>query len=503
VSRTPQHASRRIARPIAAVSAALIAFSGFGMLPAASAEPLETPDREIAEGTWSSTTPTALRSTEFPADSARIDRDAPELSPAASPTVSGILEFRLSDTETEPVVDGLIRFWRETSPDLFEFTSQITSFGPNGEFATTVQQGTYRIEFITFDIVGGARTYWNGEPVFFAADELVLNDDINQNLGTVVISQRFIGYERIAGLDRFETAAALTATIFDGSTRAPVVYIVNAFGFADALSAGPAAAAQGGVILPVRATSIPQVIHDELTRLNPERIVIAGGTGVVSAAVETQLQSYVDSPTDVDRVAGPDRYATSRAIVLDAFGESDLSAIIFATGRNFPDALAAGPAASSYGAAVLLVDGSATSLPLATRTLMQSFDEPFAFLVGGTGAISSAMEDAIAAEVVGVEPPLRLSGADRIATANAINDYFFGSPNLYPDFAFIATSTGFADALAAGPVAAAYQAPLYLSAPSCLSAQTFFDIVDLLVTQIGVVGGTGVLNDRVIGGDFC
>lgn len=501
--RSARHFADRTSRSIAAIAALAIALTGFIVTPSAASEPDGAPEREVSDGAWDSPTPTPMRSSDFPADNARLDRDAPQLSPAASPTVSGTLEFRLPDNSTDPVSNGLVRFWRETSPDFFELENDITSFGTNGEFSASVPAGTYRIEFITFDVSFGARTYWNGEAVFLAADELVVNEGMDQNLGTVIIEQRLIFFDRIAGLNRFETAAALTAQVFDGTTRAPVVYIVNAFGFADALSAGPAAAAQGGVLLPVSTASIPSIIHDELTRLNPERIVIAGGVSVVSESVETALQAYVDSPDDVDRIAGPDRYATSRAIVLDAFGAGGVADLFIATGRNFPDALAAGPAASQLGGAVLLVDGSAASLPPATRTLLNGFGEPNVFLAGGPSVISPVIEAAIGAEVGGAELVTRLAGSDRYSTAQAINAFAFGASEAYPDFAFIATGTGFADALAAGPVAAAFQAPLFLSAPACLRQETFIDIVDLLVAQVLVVGGPGALSNRVVGGDFC
>ncbi|MBX9472753.1 cell wall-binding repeat-containing protein [Microcella sp.] len=494
--------TRYAVRPFAAIAALTLALSSFALAPA-SAEPTDAPEREVSDGTWGSSTPTAMRLTEFPADTADLERDEPQLSPAAAPTVSGVLEYRLPNNSTAPVVDGVIRFWREVSTDVYANLASVGSFGPNGEFSTSLTAGTYRIEFITFDVGAGARTYWNNEPVFFGADKIVLNEDFNQNLGTVVIEPLSVSFDRVAGLDRFETAAALSAGVLDGTSPAPVVYIVNAFGFADALSAGPAAAAQGGVLLPVYDTSIPDVIRDELTRLNPERIVIAGGTGVVSAGVETELQAFVDSPADVDRVAGPDRYATSRAIVLDAFGDTELITLFFATGRDFPDALAAGPAAAFFDTAVLLVDGSASSLPPATRALIEGFDDPYAFLAGGTGVISSAVAAAIAAEVGGPGFTQRLAGADRFETSRVINEYVFRNSAAYSDFAFIANAYDFPDALSAGPVAAAFQAPLYLSAQQCLDARTASGIADLLVSQAFLVGGTGVLSDRVLAADVC
>lgn len=494
--------SRLCRRSVATIAAATLAFSGFAAASPAIAEPAEAPERDSSERAGA--VPSSMWLDEFADDTARLDRDALIVTPAASPIIEGRLEFRLLDNSTEPVVDGLVRFWREGAGGRYEMVSEVNSFGPNGEFSRSLLAGTYRVEFITFDPVGGGRTYWQNAPVFFAATDIEIADDESVDFDTVIIEPRQLNFFRVAGDDRFATAVELAQGVFEeGGQRAPVVYIVDAFNFADALSAGPAAAIQGGLLLPVRPNSIPDVIKAELTRLNPERIVIAGGTGAVSAAVQTELANYVDHPSHVERVGGIDRYATSRAIVADAFGDVDVNEVFIATGRDFPDALAAGPAAAHFGGAVLLVDGAAASVPTETLNLISSFDEPYVFLAGGTGVINTAVANALAGPAGGQEFVIRLGGIDRFETARLINQQVFGFTESYPDFAFIANAYGFADALAAGPVAAAYGAPLYLSAPQCLRSQTWFDLVDLLVTFVFPVGGTGVLSDAVLSAELC
>ncbi len=46
-------------------------------------------------------------------------------------------------------------------------------------------------------------------------------------------------------------------------------------------------------MLLVTPTSIPSVVADELTRLNPGRIVILGGTSSVSNGVKDALAGYI------------------------------------------------------------------------------------------------------------------------------------------------------------------------------------------------------------------
>ena len=90
-----------------------------------------------------------------------------------------------------------------------------------------------------------------------------------------------------------------------------VVYVATGENFPDALGAAPAAALGRAPILLVAKDSIPTATADELMRLDPDRIVIVGGTGVISAAVEAALGAY--APT-VDRIAGADRYQTAAEI---------------------------------------------------------------------------------------------------------------------------------------------------------------------------------------------
>ena len=70
-----------------------------------------------------------------------------------------------------------------------------------------------------------------------------------------------------------------------------VVYLASGTGFADALAGAPAAGMQAGPVLLVTPTSIPAVVAAELTRLHPARIVILGGIGAISAAVQTAIDA--------------------------------------------------------------------------------------------------------------------------------------------------------------------------------------------------------------------
>ena len=171
--------------------------------------------------------------------------------------------------------------------------------------------------------------------------------------------------QRLAGANRYETAVAISQQYSPG---VPVVYVATGTTYPDALSAAPAAAKQGGPLLLTAAAGLPSVVREEIERLQPQLIVVAGGIGVVSNAIYAELSTLAP---EIRRDAGANRYATSREIIRKAFPDGSPTAY-FATGRNFPDALSASAAAGSSGSPVFLIDGLATGIDVATAELINT-----------------------------------------------------------------------------------------------------------------------------------
>jgi putative cell wall-binding protein len=162
-------------------------------------------------------------------------------------------------------------------------------------------------------------------------------------------------------------------------------YISTGLNFPDALAAAPPSALSNGPLLLVRPTAIPPVIVAELDRLEPGRIVILGGPGVVSNAVAAQLDAFTDGP--VTRVYGSDRYQTAAAISSTFFGSAETAYV--ATGTTFPDALAGGSAGGQFLGPMLLVPG--TSVPPSVVNELERFDPARIFILGGPGVVSNGV----------------------------------------------------------------------------------------------------------------
>jgi putative cell wall-binding protein len=124
----------------------------------------------------------------------------------------------------------------------------------------------------------------------------------------------------------------------------------------DALSATALAARRTAPILLVAGERLPDPVADWLTQRRPDLVTVVGGTAAIPQGVAADAGELADA--QVRRLAGDTRYATSVAVAEAAVDAGlDSGEVWVATGRNFPDALAAGPAAAAAGSPLLLVDG--------------------------------------------------------------------------------------------------------------------------------------------------
>jgi putative cell wall-binding protein len=291
--------------------------------------------------------------------------------------------------------------------------------------------------------------------------------------------------DRLSGLDRFETSAAVSAANF--SPGVPVVYLASGAAFPDALSGAPVAGKKGtggAPVLLVSQNGVPPSVAAELARLRPRRIVILGGTGAVGASVEKSVQAYTAGT--VSRISGADRYATSARISAVNFTPG-VPVVYVANGRNFPDALSGAPVAGANGAPVLLV--TATGIPASVQTELKRLTPGRVVVLGGTGAVSSVVEKSLGRYAAG--GVTRLSGADRFATSAAISRLNFvpGVPVLY-----IANGSNFPDALSGAPIAGANKAPVLLVSATSIPAAIAVELGRLKPGHIVVLGGTGSIS---------
>lgn len=156
--------------------------------------------------------------------------------------------------------------------------------------------------------------------------------------------------ERIAGKDRYETAALIAAEFPPENG----MVVATGLNFPDALSLASAAAAEGYPLLLVGKDHLPGAARNLLKSMSPRTLYIAGGEGAISPALEQEIIRVSGlSPGNVKRLGGKDRYDTSALIVKNFYPEA--SRLYLATGEDFPDALAGAALAAHSSSPMLLV----------------------------------------------------------------------------------------------------------------------------------------------------
>ena len=155
---------------------------------------------------------------------------------------------------------------------------------------------------------------------------------------------------RFAGNDRYDTNLRILKYC---EVYRSEILICSGTNFADALSAS-------AVGLPIVLAG-KQLTSDQLEYIGstkPTDVTLIGGEGAVTKAVEDQVSPLAPGLQLglVDRLAGADRYHTSRLVAEKYFLDSQRFFATLAYAKNFPDGLSGGPLAMRLSGPLLLVD---------------------------------------------------------------------------------------------------------------------------------------------------
>jgi putative cell wall-binding protein len=279
---------------------------------------------------------------------------------------------------------------------------------------------------------------------------------------------------RHAGPNRYATAATIATTAF--APGVDTVYVASGQDFADALSGGARAGADGFPVVLTPSAGLHAATRDALTHLKPRRIVVLGGTIAVSGTVLDDLRAYASV---VERVEGKDRYHVSAAIAR-TYPEGP-KRVFVVSGQTFPDALGASAQAGAQGVPLVLT--RSTDLPAVVASELARLRPQEIVVVGGNLAVSAGVADALEAYAPTVT---RIDGKDRYIVS-ALLARTYAAPAAE---AWVARGTDFPDALAAAPVAAAAGAPVMLTRPAGLPAVVTSALEAVRAPVVRIAGGT-------------
>jgi putative cell wall-binding protein len=284
---------------------------------------------------------------------------------------------------------------------------------------------------------------------------------------------------RIAGVDRFETAIAIAEQGWPNG--ADTVVLAYGYDFPDALAVAPLAKKLNAPILLTDKITLTSSTLAEIQKLKAKKIVLAGGTGVISQNIQDSLVAAYGQ-ANVTRYGGESRYATAAAIA-GALGNSTGKAIIV-NGENghYSDALAVSPYAAANGIPILFTRASA--LPAETSKVITDQKVTSTIVIGGEGAVSAGVLSQLPSAV-------RYGGENRYATSTTI----INGLDFKYDKVFIVTGLNFPDALVAGNLAAYTQSPLLMVDKGLPDAtKTFLTTNKASIKDMSIIGGQGAVS---------
>lgn len=197
----------------------------------------------------------------------------------------------------------------------------------------------------------------------------------------------------------------------------------------------------------------------------------------------------------VNRVQGDDRYATAAAVSRALVPTAVPGQVVYvASGENFPDALATGPATQQHASpAPLLLVPKSGALPASVTAELDRLKPADIRVVGGGGAVT---DDVVQQLRNWDDTPSRISGSTRYGTAAAITA---AAGVKTGGTVYLATGLNYPDALAASAVATRSRSALLLTTQDSLPLETSNALKDLAPTRVVVLGSSGVVSDGVVG----
>ncbi len=295
---------------------------------------------------------------------------------------------------------------------------------------------------------------------------------------------------RIQGADRYATAVAVSQKAFTGT--APAVVIASGEAYPDALCGSALAGAENGALLLSARVTLPDVTETELKRLAPSKVYILGSDAAVSAAVESRVKAVLPSATTT-RIAGVDRYETSRKVADKVFALAAPTKAIVANGLAWPDA--ASVSAVAYARRYPVLYSKSSELGTATAGYLSARKPATTLVIGSETVVAAAVYDSIA-PLTG-RATRRLAGANRYATAAAVADFSLEVAEGFSETeVYITTGLNYPDALSGGVLAGKGKHPMLLTGFDTCPADTaaFLKDKQLAIGYIWILGGGGAIS---------
>ena len=246
-------------------------------------------------------------------------------------------------------------------------------------------------------------------------------------LGTSVAPVSAATHEKIAGANRYETAAMIADKMGDYETA---ILVNSDKSLADGLSASSLAGKENAPILLTSKDNLPAATEKKLEKV--KKVYLIGGDAVISKKVESKLAGK-----EVIRIEGKDRVDTSKKVA-ERLGRYSQAFVVNGI-KGEADAMSVASVAARDKAPIILTDG---------KTMDGINKDAYHYIVGGEDIISDEIYNYIMDNVNDEKYDL-LFGSDRYDTNRVVLETFYkDSTKLY-----FTTGNKLVDALTVSPLA--------------------------------------------------
>lgn len=311
--------------------------------------------------------------------------------------------------------------------------------------------------------------------------------DVAGNESFITDSIRLGVAARTYGSNRYATSLAVSEANFAPSSVATVV-VASGSDYPDALCASGIAGVVGSPVILVGSGPIDDDTADEIARLGATDALVIGGPRAVAPETVSSLESLLSG--EVERLAGPNRYATAKRVANEIAQRTGAPARAYiVSGVNFADAVSVSPAAYAEMAPILYA--TPDTVPSETLAALTGTGIPATVIVGGPKAVTSSAEAVL-------PNPIREHSTDRYKTSRAFADWAQADGVLDGGALYVVTGENFPDGLSAGPAAGTDRGPVVLSAfydADALGA--WIEADPERFTSAHIIGGPLAISDAV------
>lgn len=304
------------------------------------------------------------------------------------------------------------------------------------------------------------------------------------------------GWYRIAGATAYDTMKEILN--FGGvfTQKGGTVIVATGDGYWDALAASGLAGVHDAPVLITPSKQLADQTKSEISRLEPNKVLVVGGSDSVSDEVINAIKTLVPA-ANVRRISGADAQATALKL-FDEGGFSRKVAVV-ATSDGYWDALSVAPFAFAKDAPIFLTKGSAKEEErvLSDETVKVIKEGKFeeVVIVGGTSSVAKAVEEQLKDQKL-----TRLSGKTALDSSAEIAKWEIKNQGMTVDHLSVATVNGYWDALTGAALAGKQNSVLVLAEPK--GGHTAIDAVyskDNAAKVAGqVFGGTDSISDETL-----